>query len=252
MVSGPDPANSGVDPEWLSRLAGGLAHELKNPLSTLGMHLALLREQWEEEKSPLAHRSVRSLNTIEKEVSRLNDILEDFLRFARTGELELEWTSLNDLIEQVVAFLRPESEARGIEIETFLDANLPLLKLDPARVKQVILNLLINARQAMTERGWGRITVITRPDSAGVFGEILEIVDDGPGMNPETLERAFEVYYSTKKGGSGLGLALVRRVVEAHSGQVEIQSSLGFGTRVMLRLPRGDQNPQDAEAQPKE
>lgn len=242
VVSGPDPVNSGVDPEWLSRLAGGLAHELKNPLSTLGMHLALLREQWEQDDSALAHRSVRSLNTIEKEVSRLNDILEDFLRFARTGELELERTSLNDLIEQVVAFLRPEAEARGIEIETFLDANLPLLELDPARIKQVILNLLINARQAMSERGWGRITVITRPDSAGGYGEILEIVDDGPGMDPETLARAYEVYFSTKKGGSGLGLALVRRVVEAHRGQVEIQSSPGHGTRVMLRLPRVDQD----------
>ncbi|MCH2102165.1 MAG: ATP-binding protein [Planctomycetes bacterium] len=245
-MSGPDPANSGVDPEWLSRLAGGLAHELKNPLSTLGMHLALLREQWEQEDSSLAHRSARSLNTIEKEVSRLNDILEDFLRFARTGELELKWTSLNDLVEQVVAFLRPEAEARGIEIESFLDANLPLLKLDPARIKQVVLNLLINARQAMTERSRGRITVITRPDSAGEYGEILEIVDDGPGMDPETLERAFEVYYSTKKAGSGLGLALVRRVIEAHDGQVEIQSSLGFGTRVMLRLPHGDGDPPPA------
>lgn len=235
-----------MDPEWLSRLAGGLAHELKNPLSTLSMHLALLREQWEDEKSALAHRSVRSLNTIEKEVSRLNDILEDFLRFARTGELEREETSLNDLIEQVVAFLRPEAEARGIEIETFLDANLPLLWLDPARIKQVVLNLLINARQAMTERGSGRITVITRPDSAEGYGEILEIVDDGPGMTPETLERAFDAYYSTKKGGSGLGLALVRRVVEAHGGQVEIQSTPGHGTRVMLRLPRAPQSAGDA------
>jgi two-component system, NtrC family, sensor histidine kinase HydH len=237
-VSGSDPVSPGVDPEWLSRLAGGLAHELKNPLSTLGMHLALLREQWQADDTPLAHRSVRSLNTIEKEVSRLNDILEDFLRFARTGELEREPTSLNAMIEQVVAFLRPEAEARGIEIETFLDANLPLLQLDPARIKQVILNLLINARQAMTARGHGRITVITRPDSAGGFGEILEIVDDGPGMDASTLERAFDVYYSTKKGGSGLGLALVRRVIEAHDGQVEIQSAPGHGTRVMLRLPR--------------
>ena len=237
-MSGSDPVSPGVDPEWLSRLAGGLAHELKNPLSTLGMHLALLREQWQAAETPLAHRSVRSLNTIEKEVSRLNDILEDFLRFARTGELEREPTSLNSLIEQVVAFLRPEAEARGIEIETFLDANLPLLQLDPARIKQVILNLLINARQAMSPRGHGRITVISRPDSAGGFGQILEIVDDGPGMDADTLARAYEVYYSTKKGGSGLGLALVRRVIEAHDGQVEIQSAPGHGTRVMLRLPR--------------
>lgn len=232
-----EEAASGVDPELLSRLAGGLAHELKNPLSTLGLHLSLLREQWEGADSPLAHRSVRTLTTIEKEVARLNEILEDFLRFARTGELERKPTSINALVEQVVAFLRPECEARGIQIETFLGPNLPLLDLDAARIKQVVLNLLINARQAMDGQGGGRITVMTRPDSADAHGVILEVVDDGPGMDEATLARAFEVYYSTKRGGSGLGLALVRRVVEAHGGAIHLQSTPGHGTRVMVRLP---------------
>lgn len=202
------------------------------------MHLALLREQWQVEDSPLARKSVRTLNTLETEVSRLNDILEDFLRFVRTGELELQSCSLNALVEEVIAFLRPQADARGIEIETFLDANLGELALDPARIKQAVLNLLINARQAMESRGRGRITVMTRPDSVAGYGVILEIVDDGPGMDGPTLDRAFEVYASTKKGGSGLGLPLARRVVEAHGGQLEIDSTPGHGTRVMMRLPR--------------
>jgi two-component system, NtrC family, sensor histidine kinase HydH len=227
-----------LEPEALSQLAGGLAHELKNPLSTLGLHLSMLREQWQAEDSPKARRTVRTLNTLEQEVSRLNDILEDFLRFARTDEIELKPVSLNRIVEEVVIFLRPEALAQGVEIETFLDFGLPDLMLDRGRMKQVVLNLLINARQAMKSRRRGRITVITRPDSAAGHGVILEVVDDGPGMDAQTLEHCFEAYFSSKKGGSGLGLAVVRRVVESHGGQIELQSTLGHGTRVLVRLPR--------------
>lgn len=229
---------SALEPEALSRLAGGLAHELKNPLSTLSLHLALLREEWNDEAGAKARRSVRTLDTLQTEVGRLNEILEDFLRFARTDEIDLKAASLNDLVEEVVRFIQPEAQSQGVQIETFLDLEQPDLLLDPGRMKQVILNLMINARQAMAKRGSGRITVITRPDSAAGHGVILEIVDDGPGMTAETLAQCFDIYYSSKKGGSGLGLALVRRVVESHAGQVEIQSSPGHGTRVMIRLPR--------------
>jgi signal transduction histidine kinase len=227
-----------LDPEALSRLAGGLAHELKNPLSTLALHLALLREEWTGEEGPKPHRTVRTLDTLEQEVGRLNDILEDFLRFARTDEIEPVAASLNQLVESVVSFFRPEALAQGVQIETFLDLEEPELMLDCGRFKQVILNLLINARQAMTGREHGLITVITRPDSAAGHGWMLEVLDDGPGMSTETLDHCFDTYFSSKKGGSGLGLALVKRVVEAHDGQIEIQSSPGHGTRVMIRLPR--------------
>ncbi len=227
-----------LEPEALSRLAGGLAHELKNPLSTLSLHLALLREEWADESGPKAGRTVRTLDTLQVEVGRLNEILEDFLRFARTDEIELKQESLNELVEEVVRFVLPEAQAQGVQLETFLDLEQPMLQLDRGRMKQVILNLLINARQAMEGRESGRITIITRPDSSADLGVMLEIVDDGPGMTAETLQQCFDIYYSSKRGGSGLGLALVRRVVEAHGGQVEIQSSPGHGTRVMIRLPR--------------
>lgn len=229
---------SALEPEALSRLAGGLAHELKNPLSTLALHLALLHEEWVEEEGPKAGRTLRTLNTLQTEVSRLNEILEDFLRFARTDEIDLQPESLNDLVEEVVRFIQPEAQAQGVEIETFLDLEQPTLQLDRGRMKQVVLNLLINARQAMEGRQSGRITIMTRPDSSDSNAVMLEIVDDGPGMTAETLNQCFDIYYSSKRGGSGLGLALVKRVVESHGGEVEIQSSPGHGTRVLIHLPR--------------
>ncbi|HEX9794211.1 MAG TPA: ATP-binding protein, partial [Planctomycetota bacterium] len=116
----------------------------------------------------------------------------------------------------------------------FLDLDMPLLQLDAGRVRQALLNLVINARQALGENG-GQITLITRRERGEA---ILEVVDDGPGMSSETLSRCQEVYYSTKRGGSGLGLAMVRRIVEAHGGRVEIESELGHGTRMRLRFPQ--------------
>lgn len=222
-----------LDPQTLARLAGGLAHELKNPLSTLGLHLSLLREQWIEEDDPKARRALRTLDTLQTEVHRLNDILEDFLRFARTDHVDLETASLNEIVDRVVSFVEPESMARSIEIRTFLDVDLPNFRLDPGRVRQALLNLVINARQALGERG-GQITVITHREGETA---VLEVVDNGPGMEQETLEKCMEVYFSTKKNGSGLGLATVRRIVEAHGGHLELESTLGRGTRVALHFP---------------
>lgn len=226
----------GLDPPELARLAGGLVHELKNPLSTLSLQLGLLREEWAESDSPKAKRAVRTLDNLLREVQRLNEILEAFLRFARTDPIQVTDAALNSIVEQVVSFVAPEASARGLEIRTFLDLDLPPVRADVARVNQALLNLLINARQALEDRAAGRISVITRRDGEEA---VVEVVDDGPGMDRETLERCFEVYFSTKRNGSGLGLATVRRIMEAHGGRVEIQSALGHGTRAQLRFPLG-------------
>lgn len=227
------PQPEALDPQTLSRLAGGLAHELKNPLSTIGLHLDLLREQWAGEEAPKARRAVRTLDLLKQEVGRLDEILQDFLLFARTDQLDFAAVDLNQLVAQVVDFVRPEATARRIRLETFLDGALPPLRLDPGRMRQVLLNLVINSRQAIGERG-GRISIISRRHGADAA---LEVVDDGPGMDAETLAGCFEVYFSRKKGGSGLGLPTVRRIVEAHGGAVAIDSSPGHGTRVLIRLP---------------
>ncbi len=237
------PRPEALDPRTLSRLAGGLAHELKNPLSTIGLHLELLREQWVGEEDPRARRSVRMIDTLKQEVGRLDEILQDFLLYARTDQLELEEADLTLLVERVLDFVRPEAAARGIRLESFLDHEIPPLRLDPSRLRQVLLNLLINARQAIGEAG-GRIALMSRREDGQA---VLEVVDDGPGMDPETLAGCFEVYFSRKKGGSGLGLPTVRRIVEAHGGTIELESSPGHGTLARIRLPL-DAPPTEAPA----
>lgn len=224
-----------VDPQTLARLAGGLAHELKNPLSTISLHLALMEEDWAPEDGVKARRTVKTIQTLKSEVTRLNGILEDFLRFARTDNLDAVPVALNEEIEQVVRFATPETERLGIQMKTYLDLELPSVLLDRGRFRQALLNLIINARQAMEERSHGTLTLITRPEGQDV---VVEVVDDGPGMDSETLEKCFQVYYSTKKAGSGLGMATVRRIVEAHGGRMEVASSPGNGTRVRMTFPR--------------
>lgn len=233
MAQAERPAAPEMDPETLSRVAGGLVHELKNPLSTLGLHLALLEEEWRRDESPRARRSLQSLARLRAEVSRLNDVLEDFLRYARTDTLELAPTDLNAVVEQVARFVEPELRTRGIALQVLADLSLPRARADGARLRQALLNLVINARQAMEDRG-GQITMITRRDGAQA---VIEVLDDGPGMEPEVLARCFEPWYSTKAGGSGLGLPTVRRLLEAHGGGFELQSTRGRGTRALLRLP---------------
>jgi len=236
------PENSSapdVDPQTLARLAGGLAHELKNPLSTIGLHLSLMAEDWQGEEGVKARRTAKTVGILQHEVERLNGILEDFLRYARTDSLETRSGSLNQVVEQVERFASPEAQRFGIQLRSYLDMDLPELSIDSGRLRQALLNLVINARQAMEERRSGSISLITRRDGAWA---IVEVVDDGPGMDEKTLARCFQVYFSTKAGGSGLGLATVRRIVEAHHGTMEVHSTLGKGTQVALRLPLNLEN----------
>ncbi len=223
-----------VDPQTLARLAGGLAHELKNPLSTINLHLALLEEDWQEEDGVKPRRTVKTVRILKEEVQRLNGILEDFLRFARTDRLELQATTLQEQVEQVVLFAAPEAERLGIRIQTYLDLEMPPLQLDVGRFRQALLNLIINARQAMEGRGHGTITIMTQRQGDQA---LVEVLDDGPGMTADTLQQCLQVYYTTKKEGSGLGLATVRRIVEAHEGHLEVESSPGNGTRMRLFFP---------------
>lgn len=230
-----------LDSQTLARLAGGLAHELKNPLSTISLHLGLMQEDWEQEDSVKARRTVKTVRILKSEVQRLNGILEDFLRFAHTDKLKGGLACLNAQIEQVVGFASPEAERLGIKVNTILDLELPEVVLDVGRFRQALLNLVINARQAMQERGHGTLTLITRQEDGSA---VVEVVDDGPGMDAETLEQCFQVYFSTKKEGSGLGMATVRRIVEAHGGSLDVESSPGNGTLVRMRFPL-DQGAQD-------
>ena len=156
----------------------------------------------------------------------------DFLDFARQESLNLEPGSLNTEIEQLLDFFAPQAEERGVEIVRYLDPELPTVRLDREIFRAALLNLIINAVQSM-ETG-GQLVVRTRSSGLGV---VLELIDTGLGMDEETLAKAFRAFYTTKQGGSGLGLPTARKIVEAHAGTIDIESAAGRGTKVSIWLP---------------
>jgi len=228
--------------EFLSRLAGGLAHEIKNPLSTMSINLALLREDWEraatarhpDHPEPTARedRSLRRIRTLEREVHRLEGILEEFLNYARVSKVNREPLDLVALVRDQLEFVEPENERAGIRHHVDLPGSLPLVLIDPGPFRQALLNLIVNARQAMPEGG----ELLVRLAREGNHAE-LSITDTGVGMTPETQARCFDIFWSNKKGGTGLGLATARRIVEEHGGQIAVVSEVGRGTSFTVYLP---------------
>ncbi len=231
------PGRADAQPEdLLTRLAGGLAHEIKNPLSTMAINLTLLEEELSgtrgSEPTPKDRRSLKRVRTLQREVTRLGGILDDFLRFARGGEINRAPTDLVAVIREVIDFLEPEHESAGVRVHVSLPSSLPLVMLDETSFRQALINLMVNARQAMP--GGGELIVqLTR---VGNRAE-LSITDTGVGMDPEDLEHCFELYWSTKKGGTGLGLATVQRIVHQHEGTMRVVSEKGRGTSFTLSLP---------------
>lgn len=218
-------------------LVGALAHEIRNPLSTIRLNMELLAEDFEnsDPESPTKQRDRRAKAKIElvrEECDRLQKLLGDFLDFARQESLSLEPGSLNEEIEQLLDFFAPRAREARVEIVRYLDPELPLVRLDRETFRSALLNLLINAVQAMD--GGGQIVVRTRPAGLGVA---LELIDTGQGMSEETLAKVFRAFYSTKQGGSGLGLPTARKIVEAHGGSIDIESAPGRGTKVTIWLP---------------
>ena len=225
---------------FLARLAGGLAHEIKNPLSTMAINLTLLEEEWSRqprsggggESGPRETRSLKRLRILKNEVSRLEGILEDFLRFARGGVVERSPQDVVGIVREVLEFVEPQNESHGIRTRVDLPPSLPLVMLDPGAFKQALLNLLVNGRQAMPGGG----ELIVRVERRGNHVE-LTITDTGVGMDENELSHCFDLYWSTKKDGTGLGLPTVRRIVEEHDGTINVLSEKGRGTSFSIVLP---------------
>jgi len=224
----------------VGQLAAGLAHEIKNPLSTLSLNLQLLAEDWSDEEadSPRGRRVRRKIDLLTRETERLSGVLDDFLRFARGHDLKPDIQDLNLVMEEVLEFFAPEAQQRGIEIRRYLHP-VPNVRVDGDLIKQALLNILVNAQQAMPQGG--ELTVQTGLNGEGVS---LEIIDTGCGISPEDREKIFKPYFSTKQGGTGLGLPMARRIVEEHEGRIKLESELNQGTRVTILLPSvGDMEP---------
>jgi signal transduction histidine kinase len=216
----------------LAELAGSFIHEIKNHLSTLGLNLQLLAEDFEEPQTQRERRALTRVQRLQAECQRLVDVSNDFLRFAHVKDLALAPADLAKIIDEMLDFFGPTVRAANIEVKLYLPADLPPVHVDREMFKQALLNLMLNAEQAMT--GGGELTI----QAAGNGNEVsLSLIDTGKGMSPEVVGRVFQPFFSTRQGGTGLGLPTTRKIVEAHGGRIDVQSEVGKGTKFTLYLP---------------
>ena len=216
----------------MAHLAGGLAHEIKNPLSTINVNLRLLSEDLQRIDDDEHRRWLRRLQSVQSESDRLKATLDDFLRLTGKMELSPQATDLRTVVAELVDFFGPQAESDGALVRSNVPDQPVVCNVDAKLFKQALLNLLINAVQAMTDGG----ELILRV-SAGENEGRVEVIDTGPGLSPEDIDRIFSLYYSTKTGGSGLGLPTTRRIVHEHGGRLDVDSEVGQGTRFTIALP---------------
>jgi signal transduction histidine kinase len=238
----------------IGSMTGGLAHEIKNPLSTIGLNAQLLVEGIQElslgqdETSRLLNRT----KALQRETERLRGILQDFLEFAGQIHLDKREVDLNEIVAELADFYQPEAERLGVRIRSELAPGTIHASVDVRAVKQAMLNLIINATQAMAgatggaspkelllrtrvEKGAGRASAESR--NAGVAE--LHVIDTGPGIDAKTVTEIFKPYFTTKSGGSGLGLPTSRRLIEEHGGRITVRSEVGKGSDFAVILPLG-------------
>jgi signal transduction histidine kinase len=236
----------------LGRLSAGVAHEVKNPLNSMMIHLELLRQYVAPSvatagrpasRGPLGiadapaagppPAALQHVDVIAREIRRLDEVVQGFLKFSRPEDLELQRVSLAELVNEVVPIIRPEAEQRRIRIDVDVAAA-PEVNGDPAMLRQALLNLALNACQAMPDGGTLRIAC-----EAGRNRRVrITVADTGVGIKPEHLQRIFDLYFTTKPQGSGIGLSMVYRTVQMHDGEIEVQSTPGKGTTFTVLLPR--------------
>jgi signal transduction histidine kinase len=234
----------------LGRLMAGVAHEVKNPLNAMTIHLELLRSKLARAAQPAVAGAARGgqlpprdiavaaapsadigkhVDIIAAEIQRLDQVLNGFLRFARPDELKLQPVHLAAVVSDVVTTVTPEADARKVTVKHDCPRDLPEVNADPAMIRQALLNLALNGCQSMPDGGTLRITC-----QASGRRVLVDVEDTGVGIPPENLQKIFDLYFTTKEKGSGIGLSMVYRIVQLHDGEVEVQSTPGRGTRFRL------------------
>lgn len=244
----------------LTLLAASVAHEIGNPLNALHIHLQLMERELKKFGTLARHKSSsmgevggrkksnaettsndalesaqrleRYLAVSKEEIARLDYIITQFLQAIRPSAPQLRLASLNDVVKETLELLRPEIENRGITVKERLARQLPASPMDPAQIKQALVNLIKNAIQAMTKGG-----VLNVQTDPGVDGVVVSVGDTGGGIPQEQINRIFEPFYTTKKKGTGLGLMIVQRIVRAHNGRMDLESHVGKGTVFRIWLP---------------
>ena len=227
----------------LGRLMAGVAHEVKNPLNAMTIHLELLKQKLARSAVPVSAGSAPSaesavsldkhLNVISSEIKRLDEVVVGFLKFARPDELKLQPVKLSDLISDVATTVAPEAERANVTLKVDCSPDSPEINADPGMLRQAILNLAINACQAMPNGGNLKLCCRT----ASRKRVEIDVEDTGVGIPPEHLQKIFDLYFTTKEKGSGIGLSMVYRIVQLHDGDVEVESTPG-GTRFRLIFPQ--------------
>ena len=245
----------------IGAMTGGLAHEIKNPLSTIGLNAQLLREEIDDAGLPgeVGERANRRLGTLMREVERLRGILTDFLHYAGRMKLDAQPRDVRTIVEELADFFHPQCEQAHVVLRSVTPPQPALARVDEALFKQAMLNLMLNAVQAMAERapsGNG-----TSPVTAPV-GELIlrveadateiriHVIDTGPGIASSRLEEIFRPYVTTKPAGTGLGLSTSRRIIEEHAGRLMVTSEPGKGSDFVIHLPRAE--PATPELRPHE
>ena len=259
----------------LGRLLAGVAHEVKNPLNAMTIHLELIRQkllraipstgveaprsqtvlglraaEHGSESADLrgtttvagavdsdgdTHELLQHVTTISDEVRRLDEVIQGFLRFVRPDDSQHEPVDLSELVDEVFALVGPDADRIGIRLQRRLEPELPGVTGDRQGLRQALLNLALNACQAMPDGG--TLGVDVRREGRWI---VVDVADTGEGIPPDILERIFELYYTSKPGGSGIGLSMVYRVIKLHGGEIEVESTVGAGTRFRVMLPPAD------------
>lgn len=236
-VAAPAEAPSSEKLAFLGSLASGLVHELRNPLNAIRANLQLMEEdvvREEEGDGPHTRRVRRLLG----EVGRLDKILSDFLAFVRGSELIFARVDLSALLQEVVTFLTPQADGQGVTVLPYLEENV-VAEADGEAIRQAILNLAINGLQAMEGEGRAGTLMLrlAQGDLKGRSAAVIDVIDTGRGIPEDRLHRIFEHFYTTREGGTGIGLSVVSRIVTAHDGDIKCESESGRGTHFRIRIP---------------
>ena len=216
----------------LGHLAAGVAHEIRNPLNAIGMGLQRLKREFLPQDETKREEYLAFTDLILKEIRRVNEIVEQFLSLSRPFHLEPKLSSLGGLLNHLIALFQEEASSQGITLQVEIDSKLPPIKMDEERLTQAFINIMKNGIQAMEQGGVLRIETHLFKDRARVV-----FSDSGTGIAPDQMEKIFNYYYTTKEKGVGLGLPIAHRIIEAHGGQLEVESQVGSGTKVTVTLP---------------
>lgn len=216
----------------LTTLAAGVAHEIKNPLGAIGIHIQLIRKALQGKGRVGKRTLMKHLDVVIEEVERLNKIVVDFLFAVRPMDSRLELRDLNGILLDVVKFIEVETAQGDVKLNVELAEGLPKLQLDEKYIKQAVLNLVKNALSAMPEGG----VLTIRTERKGDYVR-LQVADTGIGIPPEHMDKIFDPYFTTKEFGSGLGLTIVYKIVKEHQGEITVDSELNKGTTFTIKFP---------------